>query len=150
MRHVTAREPSPRGRQPHLSAAAIALARSVSGYFQGTGLIFAFARIAAMEDLNSLYVYLSQFYCKCKLLMCPRILSSARKAFRAFIPELHNRIPITWRTIPFTFIPFVPFVLLAYLARRPDTNLLRLLLLPIVIVMSLGTAYRYDLVTQLT
>jgi hypothetical protein len=38
---------------------------------------------------------------------------------------------------------YAPFIFLAYLTRRPDTYLIRLLLLPSVIVSILVAAYRF-------
>ncbi|KAJ6559083.1 hypothetical protein DFH09DRAFT_1161808 [Mycena vulgaris] len=67
----------------------------------------------------------------------------ALKAFRAIVPEPHHRIPLTWLNAPTVLASFVPFVFLAYLARRPDTYYIRLLLLPTVIVANLTTGFRY-------
>ncbi|KAH9837385.1 uncharacterized protein C8Q71DRAFT_599402 [Rhodofomes roseus] len=50
-----------------------------------------------------------------------------------FIPLPEERTPITWTTIPQVLVYWAPFYLMAYLARKADTYLLRLLLLPIVI-----------------
>ncbi|KZT73256.1 hypothetical protein DAEQUDRAFT_461423 [Daedalea quercina L-15889] len=49
------------------------------------------------------------------------------------IPSYEERIPITWHTIPQTLVYWAPFYLMAYLVRRADTHVLRLLLLPIVL-----------------
>ncbi|KAJ7695649.1 hypothetical protein B0H17DRAFT_1158801 [Mycena rosella] len=67
----------------------------------------------------------------------------AMRAFRAIVPEPHNRIPLTWNNAPTLLASFLPFVFLAYLARRPGTYQMRLLLLPTVIVANLTTGFRY-------
>ncbi|KAH7928459.1 hypothetical protein BV22DRAFT_209734 [Leucogyrophana mollusca] len=64
-------------------------------------------------------------------------------AFRTLIPLPHERIPITKSHWPYAILPFVPFTLMAYLARRPDTYTLRLLLLPVVLTLVIGTAFRF-------
>ncbi|KAJ3791188.1 hypothetical protein GGU10DRAFT_338107 [Lentinula aff. detonsa] len=63
--------------------------------------------------------------------------------FRLLIPEPQNRIPITPSVVPYTLSWFIPFFFLAYLARRPETYLIRLLLLPTVIATTLASAFRY-------
>ncbi|KAH7878094.1 uncharacterized protein C8R40DRAFT_1168138 [Lentinula edodes] len=63
--------------------------------------------------------------------------------FRLIIPEPQNRIPIALDVIPYSLSWFIPFFFLAYLARRPQTYLIRLLLLPIVITSTLASAFRY-------
>ncbi|KAJ3751675.1 hypothetical protein EV360DRAFT_89488 [Lentinula raphanica] len=63
--------------------------------------------------------------------------------FRLLIPEPQNRIPITPGVIPYSLSWSIPFFFLAYLARRHDTYLIRLLLLPIVIATTLTSAFRY-------
>ncbi|KAJ7095791.1 hypothetical protein B0H15DRAFT_880455, partial [Mycena belliarum] len=67
----------------------------------------------------------------------------ALRAFRALVPEPHRRIPLTWSNAPTLLASFLPFVFLAYLARRPGTYHLRLLLLPTVIAANLTTGFRY-------
>jgi hypothetical protein len=72
-----------------------------------------------------------------------RISVGAMRAFRAVVPEPHRRIPIDWASAPILLASFLPFVFMAYLARRPDTYHLRLLLLPTVIVANMSTGFRY-------
>ncbi|KAJ7147049.1 hypothetical protein C8R43DRAFT_538601 [Mycena crocata] len=67
----------------------------------------------------------------------------AMRAFRAVVPLPHDRIPLTWTTAPALLASFLPFVFLAYLARRPDTRPIRLLLLPTVLVSILSAGFRY-------
>ncbi|KAH9929800.1 uncharacterized protein B0H18DRAFT_996321 [Fomitopsis serialis] len=49
------------------------------------------------------------------------------------IPPPEERTPITWTTIPQVLMYWAPFYLMAFLVRRADTHLLRLLLLPIAV-----------------
>ncbi|KAH9065491.1 hypothetical protein EDB87DRAFT_1077743 [Lactarius vividus] len=65
------------------------------------------------------------------------------KAFRAFVPPHQHRIPRTWNTAPYTLLPFVPYSFMSYLVRRPDTHLIRLLVLPTLISTSLHSSYGY-------
>ncbi|KAJ7600686.1 hypothetical protein C8J56DRAFT_1157003 [Mycena floridula] len=62
--------------------------------------------------------------------------------FRFIIPEPQNRIPFPQATIPY-LCSNVPFVLLAYLARRPHTYAQRLAVLPFVIASTTLGAFRY-------
>ncbi|KAH7904766.1 hypothetical protein BJ138DRAFT_867907 [Hygrophoropsis aurantiaca] len=74
---------------------------------------------------------------------CYRTDYSVCNVFRAVIPHPQDRIPITIGHWPYAVLPFIPFLFLAYLARRPDTHTLRLLLLPITVASILGTAFRF-------
>ncbi|KAJ6605687.1 hypothetical protein B0H10DRAFT_2076689 [Mycena sp. CBHHK59/15] len=67
----------------------------------------------------------------------------ATRAFRTFVPEPRHRIPLTWSTAPTVLASYLPFVFLAYLARRPGTYYIRLLLLPTVIASALTAGFRY-------
>ncbi|KAF8895339.1 hypothetical protein BD779DRAFT_719761 [Infundibulicybe gibba] len=67
----------------------------------------------------------------------------AHRAFRTVVPELQDRKPISWNTIPYSLAYYAPFTFLVYLARRPNTYLLRLLLLPAALAGILGAAYRF-------
>ncbi|KAJ2919179.1 hypothetical protein MD484_g1194, partial [Candolleomyces efflorescens] len=67
----------------------------------------------------------------------------AHDAFRVIVPHEQDRIPITRHTYWIPLVCYTPFVFLAFLARRPDTYLIRLLLLPSVICAILVAAYRY-------
>ncbi|KAN0123336.1 hypothetical protein V8E52_002668 [Russula decolorans] len=68
---------------------------------------------------------------------------SPARAFRTFVPPQQDRIPITWQTAPFTLLQFIPFSVLSYLVRRPDTHLIRLLLLPTLITAALHSSYGF-------
>ncbi|KAF9267368.1 hypothetical protein L218DRAFT_955262 [Marasmius fiardii PR-910] len=63
--------------------------------------------------------------------------------FRAIIPEPRNRLPWTLNHLPYVAISYVPFLFLAYLARRPDTYILRLLLFPVVALLILAASFRH-------
>jgi hypothetical protein len=63
--------------------------------------------------------------------------------FRTVIPEPQNREPLTFAHLPYFAVGYIPFFCLAYLARRPNTYTLRLLLLPIVVLLNLTIAFRY-------
>ncbi|KAJ7505237.1 hypothetical protein B0H11DRAFT_2339293 [Mycena galericulata] len=71
------------------------------------------------------------------------ISAGAMQAFRTIVPEPQHRIPITWRTAPALLASYLPFVFLAYLARRPGTYAIRLLLLPTVLVATLYGGFRH-------
>ncbi|KAF9013218.1 hypothetical protein BDQ17DRAFT_1296713 [Cyathus striatus] len=64
-------------------------------------------------------------------------------AFRTIVPEMKDRIPMTWNTAIYPVLCYVPFIFMAYLARRQDTYLIRLLLLPSTVSAILVAAYKY-------
>jgi len=63
--------------------------------------------------------------------------------FRVLVPQPHERIPISIFHIPYLLFPFIPLIYMAYLARRPNTFTLRLLLLPLVVAVAVGTCVRF-------
>lgn len=63
--------------------------------------------------------------------------------FRALVPEPHERIPITGTNTSYLLLPFLPLIYMGYLARRRDTFTLRLLLLPLVVAVAVGTYFRF-------
>ncbi|KAJ7212020.1 hypothetical protein GGX14DRAFT_621323, partial [Mycena pura] len=65
------------------------------------------------------------------------------RALRGVVPKPQHRVALTWRNAPELLSLYLPFVFLAYLARRPGTSAIRLLLLPCVIVSILMTGFRY-------
>ncbi|KIY72002.1 hypothetical protein CYLTODRAFT_389499 [Cylindrobasidium torrendii FP15055 ss-10] len=67
----------------------------------------------------------------------------AIQAFRTIIPEPQNRIPITPAVAPEMLVSLLPYLFLAYLARREGTYLIRLLLLPSVLTSSLWSAFAH-------
>jgi len=69
------------------------------------------------------------------------------KAFRTVVPTEEHRIPLTLQNGIYPVLCYIPFIFLAYLARRPDTYIIRLLLLPTVITAIVVSAYRFCWVT---
>jgi len=67
----------------------------------------------------------------------------AHDVLRLLVPEQEDRIPVTPRTGMIQVLCYVPFVVLAALARRPDTYFLRLLILPVVISLIIVAAYHF-------
>ncbi|KAG1745974.1 uncharacterized protein EDB91DRAFT_135371 [Suillus paluster] len=63
--------------------------------------------------------------------------------FRALVPQPHERIPLSKFHIPYLLFPFMLLIYMGYLARRPDTFTLRLLLLPLVVAVTVGTYFRF-------
>ena len=64
--------------------------------------------------------------------------------FRALVPQPHERVPISIKLhIPYLLFPFIPLIYMAYLARRPNTFTLRLMLLPLVVAVAVGTYFRF-------
>jgi len=59
-------------------------------------------------------------------------------AFRAVIPEVQNRAPVTLGVLAYLFVSFLPYLFMAYLA-----HLMRMLLLPTVVISAMRTAYRH-------
>ncbi|KAH7885315.1 hypothetical protein F5I97DRAFT_1884429 [Phlebopus sp. FC_14] len=72
-----------------------------------------------------------------------RIYECTYGAYRILIPYPEDRIPITRDHVFQLALPFVPFLYMAYLSRRPDTFLVRLMLLPVVVSLAFGTYFRY-------
>ncbi|KAJ3004494.1 hypothetical protein NUW54_g4789 [Trametes sanguinea] len=72
-----------------------------------------------------------------------RVSYAAGLAFREFIPRQQDREPLTWTNAPNAFLYLIPYFFLAYLVRRQGTHLMRLLLLPTVIAMTLRCTFRY-------
>lgn len=64
-------------------------------------------------------------------------------AFRTLIPPAEDRIPLTRNNGVIPLLCYAPLLFLAYLARRPDTYPIRLLLLPSIISGVLVAAYRF-------
>ncbi|KAG2066440.1 hypothetical protein BDR04DRAFT_1106624 [Suillus decipiens] len=63
--------------------------------------------------------------------------------FRVLVPEPRERIPITGINALYLIFPLLPLIYMGYLARRPDTFTLRLLLLPLVVAVAVGTYFRF-------
>ncbi|KIP09389.1 hypothetical protein PHLGIDRAFT_22992 [Phlebiopsis gigantea 11061_1 CR5-6] len=60
------------------------------------------------------------------------------------VPDPQLRQPLTWSNVPSAFAYQVPHFFMAYLARRRDTQPIRLLLLPTVLAMAIRGTYYYD------
>ncbi|KAI4522365.1 hypothetical protein K525DRAFT_223306 [Schizophyllum commune Loenen D] len=71
------------------------------------------------------------------------------QAYRTLVPEQKDRIPMSPEAAAFALITALPILFMAYLARRPDTYLTRLLLLPLTIMGLVSSAYRYYCVTPI-
>lgn len=67
----------------------------------------------------------------------------AEQFLRLLVPKLDDRVPITPSTFPYTISFLPPVLFMAYLARRPETYLMRLLLLPTVITITLYSCFGY-------
>jgi len=70
---------------------------------------------------------------------------AAYRAFRQFIPAPRDREHLTWSNVPNAFIYLAPYLFMAYLARRADTHLIRLLFLPTDIATTLRCTFVYDI-----
>ncbi|KAL4073075.1 hypothetical protein V8B97DRAFT_2022916 [Scleroderma yunnanense] len=70
------------------------------------------------------------------------VLSFAHDGYRTIIPYPEDRIPLTAYNHWSLAIALLPTHYMAYLARRPDTYLLRLMLLPVAVLAILGTFFR--------
>ncbi|KAI0043453.1 hypothetical protein FA95DRAFT_1563311 [Auriscalpium vulgare] len=68
---------------------------------------------------------------------------ASARAFRTLVPPLEERIPVTWTTAPYTLLHFIPFTFMSYLVRRPDTQVMRLLMLPTLITTAVRSAFGY-------
>ncbi|EPQ54466.1 hypothetical protein GLOTRDRAFT_61585 [Gloeophyllum trabeum ATCC 11539] len=69
--------------------------------------------------------------------------SATYAAWRTVVPEPQNRTEVTWQTAPAMLMHFLPLLFQAYLVRRPDTYLIRLLLLPAVLSSLLHVGFGY-------
>ena len=72
-----------------------------------------------------------------------RLSYGAHLALRTVVPLEEHRIPLTLQNGIYPLLCYVPFIFLAYLARRPDTYFIRLLWLPTVITAILVSTYRF-------
>ncbi|KAM6494377.1 hypothetical protein JOM56_010738 [Amanita muscaria] len=71
------------------------------------------------------------------------VFSFLTSLLHAVIPPKEQRIPVTWQTSIQPVLAYAPYLYLCYLARRPNTFLVRMLLLPVVVLSVLTAAYRY-------
>ncbi|KAI0831141.1 hypothetical protein BC628DRAFT_1312062, partial [Trametes gibbosa] len=70
---------------------------------------------------------------------------AAALAYQQFIAPWEDRERLTWSTYPQAHLYLIPYFFLAYLVRRQGTHLVRLLLLPTVVAMSLRCTFRYKI-----
>lgn len=73
-----------------------------------------------------------------------RFLASAHIAWHALVPDADQRVSFTLAAAPVILAYLTPLIFLAYLARRPNTYVIRLLLLPAVLVCILKATYSYQ------
>ena len=73
-----------------------------------------------------------------------RVYHAAFLAFREFVPRTEDREELTWRNVPQAMLFLVPYLFMAYLVRRRDTHLMRVLLLPTLIAMTARCTFRYQ------
>ena len=64
-------------------------------------------------------------------------------AFRALVPLPQHRTPWAWSNAYWAVLPLVPLLFMAYLVRRKDTFVMRLLLLPATVCLLLHSAHGY-------
>ena len=68
------------------------------------------------------------------------------RAYEELVPPPERREPLTLASVPVALLgPLLPLLFLAYLARRADTHLVRLLVLPVAIACALYSTYHYKL-----
>ncbi|KZS93639.1 hypothetical protein SISNIDRAFT_64471 [Sistotremastrum niveocremeum HHB9708] len=72
-----------------------------------------------------------------------RLSLQAHLFFRTIVPEPQHRRPITLSNAYILTLPFYPMLLMGYLARRPNTYLLRLCLAPLIIWIIIKTYYSH-------
>ncbi len=76
--------------------------------------------------------------------LCFRLRITVHRVLWELLPPPQYRKPLTWRNVPNAFAYLVPFCFMAYLVRRRETRVIRLLVLPTVIVMAIRGTFSYD------
>ncbi|KAH9908249.1 uncharacterized protein BXZ73DRAFT_37838, partial [Epithele typhae] len=71
------------------------------------------------------------------------IFYAVKLASREFVPRQEDRRIVTWTNFPQVFSYCIPYFFMAYLVRRRDTRLLRILLLPLVVAMAVRCTWGY-------
>ena len=94
-----------------------------------------------MGAVRSVYLHFSSL--EIDLPFFRRFAFAGHEAFRTIVPTERDRIPINASTGIYPILCYAPFVFLAYLSRRADTYLIRLLLLPSTITAILVASYRF-------
>lgn len=64
--------------------------------------------------------------------------------FRTLVPLPQHRTPRAWSNVHWILLPLIPLLFMAYLVRRRDTFVMRLLLLPATIYLLLYSAYGFS------
>ena len=72
-----------------------------------------------------------------------RFILAFRLAIYTMVPDPDDRTPYSWKCAPYFVSTLLAFLFLAYLTRRPDTYLIRLLITPLVIQGIVFCAYNY-------
>lgn len=93
--------------------------------------------------INGVFFHTAYPEFACSLLTSPKSHCILHDVFRVFVPEPHERTPVTGINILYLLFPFLPLIYMGYLARRPDTFTLRLLLLPLVVAVAVGIYFRF-------
>ncbi|KAH8103030.1 hypothetical protein BXZ70DRAFT_767554 [Cristinia sonorae] len=68
----------------------------------------------------------------------------AQTIFRSLVPLPQDRITLTWNNAHYASVHMLPVAMLAYLVRRRNTELLRLALLPLTVMMSVRCTFGYS------
>ncbi|KAI6041402.1 hypothetical protein EDC04DRAFT_2893158 [Pisolithus marmoratus] len=71
------------------------------------------------------------------------VVSSVRDVCRTIMPSPEDRIPIKPCHLLHLAVAVLPSIYMAYLARHPETFLLRLMLLPLIVLVTLGTFFHF-------
>ena len=75
--------------------------------------------------------------------VAPLVVDSIVLSLRKLVPEPHQRTPLTLSNAYTLLLPFFPILLMAYLVRRPNTHLLRILLAPVVVAVTIRSYYHH-------
>lgn len=86
---------------------------------------------------TSYKIILTKHYCY------NRIRDALERFYRLVIPAFEDRTPITPSTFLYTLAYVLPLTFLAFLARRPHTRTIRILLVPSVICITLHSCLGY-------
>ncbi|KAF9513101.1 hypothetical protein BS47DRAFT_1485832 [Hydnum rufescens UP504] len=73
-----------------------------------------------------------------------RLQENLHFAFRHLVPPASSRTPINWGTAHHVLVPIALHLVLAYLARRPGTRVMRAALFPFVCVATIRFGYGYE------
>jgi hypothetical protein len=96
-------------------------------------------QVVSVARVGPVFIFLSFYH----QIVIYRLSYGALKAFRTVVPTEEHGVPLTLQNGIYPVLCYIPFIFLAYLARRPDTYIIRLLLLPTVITAIVVSAYRF-------